>query len=65
MLKKSLKNILTCFKLQTEFEVKKRLSKGNNFHFKDWILKDLLLISFISFRVDSAMGPIMVNVLDT
>ena len=64
MLKKLLKNIFTCFKLQTEFEVKKRLNV-TTFISKTGFSKTLLLISFISFRVDSALGPIMVNVLDT
>ena len=38
-LKKSLKNIINCSKLQTVFKNKTRL--GNNFHFKDQIPKDL------------------------
>ena len=38
-LKKSLKNILNCCKLQIVFKNKTRL--GNNFHFKDQIPKDL------------------------
>ena len=38
-LKKSLKNILNCCKLQIVFQIKTRL--GNNFHFKDQIPKDL------------------------
>ena len=38
-LKKSLKNILNCCKLQIEFKNKTRLD--NNFHFKDQIPKDL------------------------
>ena len=38
-LKKSLKNILNCCKLQIVFKNKARLS--NKFHFKDQILKDL------------------------
>ena len=38
-LKKSLKNILNCCKLQIVFQNKTRL--GNNFHFKDQIPKDL------------------------
>ena len=38
-LKKSLKNILNCCKLQTVFKNKIRL--GNNFHFKNRIPKDL------------------------
>ena len=40
-LKKSLKNILDCYKLQKVFQNKTRL--GNNFHFKDQIPKDLTL----------------------
>ena len=38
-LKKSLKNILNCYKLQIVFKNKTRL--GDNFHFKDQIPKDL------------------------
>ena len=38
-MKKSLKNILNCSKLQIVFKSKIRL--GNNFHFKDQIPKDL------------------------
>ena len=38
-MKKSLKNILNCSKLQIVFKNKTRL--GNNFHFKDQIPKDL------------------------
>ena len=38
-LKKSLKNIFNCCKLQMLFENKTIL--GNNFYFKDWISKDL------------------------
>ena len=38
-LKKSLKNILNCCKLQIEFEYKTR--SGKNFHFKDRITRDL------------------------
>ena len=38
-LKKSLKNILNCCKMQIVFKNKTRL--GNNFHFKDQIPKDL------------------------
>ena len=59
-LKKSLKNILTCCNMQVVFKNKTIL--GKNFHFKDWIPKILLLVSFINFSVDSAMIPIMVNV---
>ena len=39
-LKKSLKNIINCCKLQIVFKNKIRL--GNNFHFKDQIAKDLI-----------------------
>ena len=38
-LKKSLKNIVNCSKLQIVFKSKTRL--GNNFNFKDRILRDL------------------------
>ena len=62
-LKKSLKNILNCCKLQIVFQIKTRL--GNNFHFKGQIPKDLTSVLFINFSVDSAMSPIMVNVWDT
>ena len=44
-LKKSLTNILNCCKLQIVFKNKTRL--GRNFHLKDRILKDLVLVSFI------------------
>ena len=50
-LKKSLKNILNCCKLQIVF--------------KNRISKDLILVLFINFSMDSAMSPIMVNVWDT
>ena len=50
-LKKLLKNILNCSKLQTVFKSKTRL--GNNFHFKDQIPKILLLVLFINFSVNS------------
>ena len=38
-MKKSLKNILNCFKLKTMFKNKTRL--GNNFRFKDRIPQNL------------------------
>ena len=38
-LKKSSKNILNCCKLQIVFKNKTKL--GNNFHFRDWITKNL------------------------
>ena len=36
---------------------------GKNFNFKIGFQKVLLLILYIRFKVDSAMSPIMVNVL--
>ena len=59
-LKKSLKNILNCCKLQIVFKNKIRL--GNNFHSKIGFPMILLLVMFINFNVDSGMSPIMVNV---
>ena len=59
-LKKSLKNIHNCCKLQIVFKNKTRL--GSSFHFNDRIPKDLTSVIFISFSVDSAMSPIMINV---
>ena len=56
-LKKSLKNILNCCKMQTV--LRNRLDC--NFHFED----RNLLVLFLSFRVHSATTLIMVNVLDT
>ena len=53
-LKRSLKIIL----LQMVFKRKPIL--GNNVHFKDRIPKILILVSFISFSVDSAISPIIV-----
>ena len=35
------------------------------FRFKDCIPKEIHLVSFINFNVDSAMNPIMVNAQDT
>ena len=49
-LKKSLKNILCCCKLQIVFKSKTRL--GNNFHFKDWIPKNLTSgVVFVSYII--------------
>ena len=65
-LKKSLKSILNCCKLQIVFKNKTRL--GNNFHLKDQIPKDLTSGVVYKFglcnvhSVDSTMSPIMVNV---
>ena len=47
-MKKSLKNILNCCKLQIVFKNKTRL--GNNFHFKDQIPKDLTSGVFYKFQ---------------
>ena len=47
-LKKSLKNILNCCKLQIVFKNKTRL--GNNFHFKDQIPNDLTSGVVFKFR---------------
>ena len=38
---------------------------GNNFHVKGRIRKDVTSDDVLSFGVDSAMNPIMVNELDT
>ena len=48
-LKRSLKIIFNSCKLQIVFKSKTRLS--DNFDFKDWIPKDLILVSFVSFSV--------------
>ena len=49
-LKKSLKNILCCCKLQIVFKSKTRL--GNNFHFKDRIPKNLTSgVVFVSYII--------------
>ena len=62
-LMRSLRNILNCCKMQIVFKNKIRL--GDKSHYKDRFPKILLLLLFISFSVDSAMSPIMVNMLDT
>ena len=62
-LMRSLRNILNCCKMQIVFKIKIRL--GDKSHYKDRFPKILLLLLFISFSVDSAMSPIMVNMLDT
>ena len=59
-LKKSLKNILNCCKLQLVFKNKTRL--GNNFISRIVFPNILLLVSFTNFSVDSAMSPTMLNV---
>ena len=58
-LRKSLKGIPNCCKLQIVFKSQNKLAKA--FPFKDRIPKELNLVSFINFTVDSAMNPIMVN----
>ena len=62
-LMRSLRNILNCCKMQIVF--KKKIRLGDKSHYKDRFPKILLLLLFISFSVDSAMSPIMVNMLDT
>ena len=62
-LMKLLKNILNCYKFQIVFKNKTGLC--NNFHFKNGFSNALLLLSLISFNVDSAILLIMLNVLDT
>ena len=57
-LRKSLRGILNCCKLQIVFKTENKLA--NAFHFKDRIPEE-----FISFNVNSAMNPIMMNVLNT
>ena len=47
-LKKSLKNILNCRKLQ--IALKNKITLGNNFHFKDQIPKDLTSGVFYKFQ---------------
>ena len=47
-LMKSLKDILNCCKLQILFKNKTRL--GHNFHFKDWIPKDLTSVVVFKFK---------------
>ena len=58
-LRKSLKGILNCCKLQIVFKSQNKLAKA--FSFKDHIPKELNLVLSINFSVDSAMNPIMVN----
>ena len=59
-LRKSLKEIYICCKLQIVFKSQNKLA--NAFRFKDRIPKELNLVSFINFSMDSAMNPIMMNV---
>ena len=58
-LRKSLKSILSCCKLQIVFKSQNKLAKA--FRFKDRIPKELNLVPSINFSVDSAMNPIMLN----
>ena len=58
-LKKSLKGILNCCKLQILFKSQNKSAKA--FRFEDRIPKDLHLVSSINFSVGSAINPIMVN----
>ena len=57
-LRKSLRGILNCCKLQIVFKIENKLA--NAFHFKDRIPEE-----FINFNVNSAMNPMMINVLNT
>ena len=59
-LRKPSENILNCCKLQIVFKNKAIL--GKTFISRIRFPKTLFLVSFINFSVDSAMGPIMVNV---
>ena len=52
-----------CCKMQIVLKDKTRL--GDNFYFQRPDSQDLTLMSFTSFSVDSAMGTIMMNALDT
>ena len=58
-LRKFLKGILNCCKLQIVFKSQNKLAK--TFRFKDRILKELTSGVVYNFSVDSAMNPIMVN----
>ena len=58
-LRKSLKSIFNCCKLQIVFKSQNKLAKA--FRLKDRIPKNLHLVASIIFSVDSAMNPIIVN----
>ena len=58
-LRKSLKSIFNCCKLQIVFKSQNKLAKA--FRLKDGIPKNLHLVASIIFSVDSAMNPIIVN----
>ena len=60
-LRKSVKGILNCCRLQIVFKSQNKLAKALKIVF----LKNLHLVSFINFSVDSAMNPIMANASDT
>ena len=62
-LRKSLKVILNCCKLQIVFKSENKL--GTLFILNIAFQKNLHLVSFINLNVDSAMNPIMMNVQDT
>ena len=57
---KKLKNILNCCKMQIVL-----IKNPQEFFSKIRFPKILLLVTFVSFNVDSAISPIMINVLDT
>ena len=56
-LRKSVKGILNSCRLQIVFKSQNKLAKALKIVF----LKNLHLVSFINFSVDSAMNPIMAN----
>ena len=62
-LRKSLKGILNCCKLQIVLKSQNKLAKA--FRFKDSIHKELTSGVVINFSVDSAMNPVMVNAQGT
>ena len=62
-LRKPLKGILNCCKLQIVFKTQNKWAKA--FRFKDRIPKELTSGALINFSVGSAMNLVMANVLDT
>ena len=58
-LRKSLKGILNCCKLQIVFKSQNKLAKA--FRFKDRIPKELTSGALIKFSVDSAINLVMAN----
>ena len=60
-LRKSLKDVLNCYKLH-RFCLEVKTNQQMLFILKVVFLKNLYLVSFINFNVDSAVNPVMVNV---